>query len=92
MYFAVKVFPLCLHFAVAFEFGVCLAVLEAHLHVYGYEVGKEQRVHALALVVGLYSHEQQVERVGMFEEQCYEQVEPSEGEELSCCLLQCARD
>ena len=65
---------------------------EAHLFGNGNDVGKEQGVHALALIFGQHSHEQEVDDLGALQINGLQQVPPSEGEEFALGLLQCVRE
>ena len=85
--FTLEVFPLFLHVFVAFQFHVAFGLAVSGFDVAGDEVGEEERVHALALVFGFDSDEQQVDGVD-FAAQRFEQVPPSEGENASAAFLQ----
>ena len=55
--------------------------------VIGDEVGEEEGVDALALILGLDGDEQEVDGIG-FAQEHRQQVHPSEGEDASAALLQ----
>ena len=86
--FALQVFPLHLYFFVFLEFGIGFAISESHFNVCGYEVGKEQCIDALALVFRFYTHKQEVENIGMFHEECFQEMKPPERKQYSMRLLQ----
>ena len=91
MLLGTEVLPLRLHLLVGFKFGVCLAILKAHLLIDRYEVGEEQGVDAFVLVFRLHGHEEQVEDLRFAPKQRPEQVEPSPRKQAPLGFLQSAR-
>ena len=75
-------FPLILHCSIRLQFRVALSPFETILVVGRDEVGEEECVYALALVLRLDCDEQQVDTV-VFALQALEQMPPSEWEHLA---------
>ena len=92
MHHLVEVFPLILALVVGLELRMTLGPLEAHFLGDGDDVGKEQRIHALALVFGQDGHEEEVNDFGALEVDGLQQVPPPEGEELALGLLERVRE
>lgn len=80
-----EVAPLRLHLLVQLQLGVALGKLVSVLDEAGNEVGEKQRVHALALILGLHCHEQQIDHV-VLSAQCLEQMHPAEWEQPATAL------
>ena len=58
-----EILPLILHLIVHFEFRITLGIFVTKFLIYGNEVGKQQCVYTLTLIVGTYCHEQEVEHL-----------------------------
>lgn len=92
MLFRLEILPLVLHLVVDFQFGIALGIFKSHLSINGDEVGEEQGVGTLSLIVGTHGHEQEVERFRTFPHESLEQMEPSEGQQTALGFLKGTRE
>ena len=80
MLLLVEQFPLRLHFVVAFEFGIGLYILKAHLYIVGQYVAYNHCIDAFALILRVYCYDKKIESGGALDEKGFKYVEPAEGE------------
>ena len=92
MLLRLEVLPLALHLVVHLQFGIAFGIFEAKLLINGNQVGKEQCVHALALIIGPHGHKQQIEYLRALPHERFQHMEPSEGQQPAFGLLQGTRE
>lgn len=87
---ALEVFPLLLHVFVTFKLYIALGEFVATGGEAGDKVGEDERVYALALIVGAHSHKQKVYHIGMATYSAQQMI-PAEWEKLAAAFAQSLR-
>ena len=85
--FALEVNPLRLHSGIGFQFHIGFHKFVSLADVDGEQVVEEDGVDPFALVFGQDTDKHEVECVGMFPFERFEQVEPAEGQQAAVAAL-----
>ena len=84
---AFKEFPLLLYILVVGKLRIAFCPTVTVLDIYGQQVGKQQCVDSLALILRRNGHQQKIDLV-VVSEHGFQKVYPSGGEQTSLALLQ----